>query len=204
MPIGPRRRSRRRHGSGQARIERPRLVAVATGARGLSAASRRRSGSTASAAMSVLVSTRRSASSTWRGASGARSRSCAVVCSVDHRHHGLDGELGSERPVRCEGLQDRARIGEPAGLDHDALEIRHHAARAICQQPRQRGLQVRARGAAQAASCPGAPSLGARAAARRRCRGRPRTLLTTTAVPRPSGVPGSGAPAWSCLRPESR
>ena len=70
---------------------------------------------------------------------------------ADHRQHHLDEEFPAQRPIGRERLQDRPRIGEPAGLDHDPPERRHRAARALGHQAAQRHLQVGAGIAAEAA-----------------------------------------------------
>jgi hypothetical protein len=46
----------------------------------------------------------------------------------------------AQRTVCGEGLQDRARIREPAGLDHDASEVGQFAALALDHHPAQRLL----------------------------------------------------------------
>ena len=70
---------------------------------------------------------------------------------VDHGDHHLGMEFRAQRAVGGEGLQDRAGIGQPAGLDQDPLELRHRALRALGHQIAQRHLQVGAGVAAQAA-----------------------------------------------------
>ena len=70
---------------------------------------------------------------------------------VDHGDHDVDVEFLAQRAVGGEGLQDRARIGEPAGLDHDAAEFGNLAALALGHQPAQRDLQVGTGVAADAA-----------------------------------------------------
>ena len=101
--------------------------------------------------------------------------------------------------------EQRAGIGEPAGLDHHAAEMRHRAALALGDQAAQRDLQVGAHDAAQAAVAEQHGFVGCwRAAARRRCPTAPNSL-TTTAVPVPSGVVEKAlAAAWSCRRRGSR
>ncbi len=69
----------------------------------------------------------------------------------DHRDDGLDEEFAAERAVGRESGQDRARIRQPAGLDHDAAEMRNDAALAVDHHAVQRHLQVGAEIAAQAA-----------------------------------------------------
>src|SRR5919197_1467282 len=69
---------------------------------------------------------------------------------VDDGENHLDVEFGAQRPIRGEGLQDRAGIGEPAGLDHDAPELRQPALRALGDEITQRVLQVGERVAAEA------------------------------------------------------
>ena len=50
-----------------------------------------------------------------------RPAECIEPClRIDHRHHRLDMKYASECAVGGESLQDRARIGEAAGLDDDA------------------------------------------------------------------------------------
>ena len=69
----------------------------------------------------------------------------------DHGDDRLDVKLTAERAVGGEGGEDRRGIGEPAGLDDDALEMRDDAALAVGDEAVQRDLQVRAHVAAQAA-----------------------------------------------------
>ena len=70
---------------------------------------------------------------------------------VHHRHNRFDVKNAAQRAVCGESLQDRARIGEPTGLDHDASEVGQLAALALDHHPAQRLLQVGAGDAAQAA-----------------------------------------------------
>ena len=70
--------------------------------------------------------------------------------SVDRRHHRLDMEHATERAVGRECLQDRARIGEPAGFDHDAAKVGQFAALAFHDHAAQRPLQIGAGNAAEA------------------------------------------------------
>ncbi len=70
---------------------------------------------------------------------------------VDDGEHHLDRELAAERAVGREGLQDRADVGEPAGLDQHAAEVRDLAAVAVGDELAQRDLQIRTGVAAQAA-----------------------------------------------------
>ena len=60
-------------------------------------------------------------------------------------------KLSAQRAIGGERLQDRPGIGEPAGLDHDALEMRYRALLALGDQPAQRDLQVGSGVAAEAA-----------------------------------------------------
>ncbi len=60
-------------------------------------------------------------------------------------------ELAAERLVGGKGLQDRARIGEAAGFDHDAGELREFSALALGDEAAHCDLQIGARGAADAA-----------------------------------------------------
>ena len=50
----------------------------------------------------------------------------------------VDVVLAVVDAVGGEGLQDRARVGEAGGLDHDAAEGRHHTMLAVEHQPAQR------------------------------------------------------------------
>ena len=95
--------------------------------------------------------TRRSARIACLRASADQSSVSSAGDRVDHGDHRLDMKLAAERAVGGEGLQDRAGIGEPAGLDQDAAEMRHVAALALGDQAAQRLLQVGAGDAAQAA-----------------------------------------------------
>ena len=70
---------------------------------------------------------------------------------VDDRKRDLGVELGAERAVGRKRLQDRAGVGEAAGLDDDAAERRQQTAVAFGDEPAQRHLQVAARDAAGAA-----------------------------------------------------
>ena len=54
---------------------------------------------------------------------------------IDHCDDHLDVEFPTQCPIGGEGLQDRAGIGQTTGLDHDALEPRHRAVRALGLQP---------------------------------------------------------------------
>ncbi len=74
-----------------------------------------------------------------------------AVCCIDHGRDYLDVEFAAQRAIGGEGLQDRSRIGEPARLDQDALELRDLAVRALGHEIAQRDLQVGADVAAQAA-----------------------------------------------------
>ena len=69
----------------------------------------------------------------------------------------------TERAVGGESLQDRARIGEAAGLDHDTAEVRQFPAIAFHHHAAQRLLQVAAGGAAQAPIAKQHGFIGARA-----------------------------------------
>ncbi len=82
---------------------------------------------------------------------------------IDHRHHRLDMEHLAECAVGGEGLQDRRGIGEPRGLDHDALEGGDFAALALDDHAAQRLLQIAARDAAHAAIAEQHGFVGARA-----------------------------------------
>ena len=113
--------------------------------------------------MSVLVITSRSARITCLRASDDQAERVAAGLRVDHRHHRLDMEHLAERAVGGEGLQDRRRIGEPAGLDHDAAEVGQFAALALDHHAAQRLLQIAARDAAQAAIAEQHGLVGARA-----------------------------------------
>ena len=117
---------------------------------------------------------------------GAVERGFAVD-RVDHGQHHLDVKFAAERAVGGEGLQDRAGIGETAGLDHDAAERRHRAALAIDHQAAQRVLQVGAGVAAEAAV---AEQQVSSALSRTSASSMPTApnSLTMTAVPCPSGV----------------
>ena len=70
---------------------------------------------------------------------------------VDHGDHHLGMKFSAQGAVGGEGLQDRAGIGEPAGFDQDALELRHVALRPLGHEIAQRVLQVGAGVAAEAA-----------------------------------------------------
>ena len=70
---------------------------------------------------------------------------------IDHRHDHFDVEFPAQCPIGSKRLQDRAGIGEPAGLDHDPPELRQRALRAFGDEIAQRVLQVGAHVAAQAA-----------------------------------------------------
>jgi hypothetical protein len=56
----------------------------------------------------------------------------------------------AERAVGGEGLQDRAGIGQSAGFDYDAAEVRHLAALTVHHEPPQGLLQIGASDAAHA------------------------------------------------------
>ena len=86
----------------------------------------------------------RSASATCSRASGRCARLRApfgASITVDQR---LQVEFLAERAVAGEGLQQRAGVGEAAGLDDDALEARHRAARAVGEERAQALLQIAA------------------------------------------------------------
>ncbi len=71
--------------------------------------------------------------------------------AIHNREQHVDVEFAAERAVGRKRLQDRPRIGEPAGLDHDAPEWRHRAALTVEHQAAQRELQIAPRDAADAA-----------------------------------------------------
>ena len=77
-------------------------------------------------------------------------RFCSGDCIHD-RHNRFHVKNAAERAVCGEGLQDRAWIGEPAGLDHDTPKIGQLAALSLDDHPAQCLLQIGAGDAAQAA-----------------------------------------------------
>ena len=73
-----------------------------------------------------------------------------AVDRVDHRHHPLQLEADGEIGVVDQRVQDRRRVGQPRGLDHDPSERVDSAVVAAAQQIFERRDQVAAHGAAQA------------------------------------------------------
>ena len=94
----------------------------------------------------------------------------------------------AERAVGRERLQDRADVGEPAGLDQHAAEMRNLAAVAVGDQLAQRDLQVGAGVAAQAAVAEQRDLVGCSARSSASSMPTEPNSLTISAVPRPSGV----------------
>ena len=74
-----------------------------------------------------------------------------AVDGIDGRHHAGEREALGQAGIAHQRVQDGRRIGEPAGLDDDALERRHPALVAPPQDVLQRQHQVAAHRAAQAA-----------------------------------------------------
>ena len=100
---------------------------------------------------SVLVRIRRSATATCFTDSGCARERGEAVDGIDGRHHAGEREALREAGIAHQRVQDRRRIGKPAGLDDDALERRHRARVAPPQDVLQRQHEVAAHRAAQAA-----------------------------------------------------
>ena len=75
-----------------------------------------------------------------------------AVHAVDRGDHAVEAVDGDDQPVPHQRVQDGRRVGEPRGLDHDALERRDHAVLAAAEEVLQRAQQVAARRAAEAAA----------------------------------------------------
>ena len=155
----------------------------------LSSRSRVRSASSASgSARSVFDRIRRSARITCLRDFRRPADGVEAGRGIDHRHDHLDEEFAAERAVGRERLQDRRRVGEPAGLDDDAHERRNLAALAIDHELAQRILQVGAGDAADAAVAEQRGLVGCEPRISASSMPTAPYSLTMTAVPRPSGV----------------
>ena len=73
-----------------------------------------------------------------------------AVPGGDHGDHRLDMKLAAERPVGRKGGENGRRVGKPAGLYHDAAEMRDDAALAVRDEATQRYLKIGTDIAAQA------------------------------------------------------
>src|SRR5581483_8826871 len=115
---------------------------------GLSAA-RRRASSGDSGCRSVLLTTTRSATAAWRDASAKRA---GAGHRIDQGDDPRERQARIEHRVGPEGVEDRRRVGEAAGLDDDAAERPHRAGVAPVDEVAQGAREVLAHRAAEAAA----------------------------------------------------